>query len=206
MKINYNYHINDLPQDTIINGDIAVDTEAMGLNNHRDRLCLVQIADSNGSVHIIHFQAMCYSANNLKKILSDKERVKIFHYARFDLAIIHKYLGVQLQNIFCTKVASKLCRTYSNHHSLSELCMELLDKKLSKQQQISDWGKSKLTEDQLQYASKDVVYLHRIMDKLILKLKREDRLLIAQNCFKFIPYKAELDLLGWLDYDIFAHH
>lgn len=205
MKVSYNYHINDLPDDIVISGDIAIDTEAMGLNNHRDRLCLVQLADEAGNIHIVHFKDKNFASNNLKKLLSNEETVKIFHFARFDLALIQKYLDIQLKNIFCTKLASRLCRTYSHHHSLAELCMELLNIKLSKNQQTSDWGAEKLNEEQLQYAAKDVIYLHQIRDKLIIKLKRESRMKLASECFKFLPFKSELDLLGWLEHDIFSH-
>jgi len=205
MKVTYSYHLNDLPKSLIISGDIAIDTEAMGLNNHRDRLCLVQLADEAGNIHIVHFKDRDYSAENLKALLSNKDSVKIFHFARFDLAIMQKYLNIKLENVFCTKIASKLCRTYTNYHSLSELCTELLNVKLSKYQQTSDWGSDKLNEEQLQYAAKDVIYLHKIREKIVIKLKRENRMQLAEKCFDFLPFKSELDLLGWIDHDIFSH-
>ena len=205
MNITYNYHLNDLPDDLDFYGDIAIDTEAMGLSNHRDRLCLVQLADEKGNIHIVHFKDRNFTAKNLKILLLNKQKLKIFHFARFDLAVMHKYLNIQLENIYCTKIASKLCRTYSHHHSLSALCLELLNIKLSKNQQTSDWGAKKLNEEQLQYAAKDVLYLHKIKDKLAEKLERESRTKLAEKCFNFLPYKAELDLLGWLENDIFSH-
>jgi ribonuclease D len=205
MKITYNYHINDLPDGLELEGDIAVDTEAMGLNNHRDRLCLIQLSDSAGNIHLVHFKDLNYSAKNLKINLAREESTKIFHFGRFDLAIMQKYLGIQLKNIFCTKIASKLCRTYTHHHSLAELCTEMLHVKISKHQQTSDWGAPRLSEEQLQYAAKDVVYLHRLKDALSARLKRENRLKLAEECFRFLPFKAELDLLGWLENDIFSH-
>ena len=200
----YNYHIDDLPNGLALEGDIAIDTEAMGLNNHRDRLCLVQLADESGSIHLVHFKNKNFSAPNLKKVLTDQTKVKIFHFARFDIAIMKKYLEVEINNIFCTKVASRLCRTYSSHHSLSELCSELLGVKISKQQQSSDWGSDDLKETQLDYAAQDVKYLHQIRDRLTIMLQRERREEIAQECFKFLPIRAKLDLLGWVDSDIFA--
>jgi ribonuclease D len=205
MKISYNYHVNDLPDDLTIEGDIAVDTEAMGLNNHRDRLCLVQLSDLAGNIHLVHFKEQNFSAKNLKRNLTQPNSIKIFHFGRFDLAIMQKYLNIQLEDVFCTKIASKLCRTYTHHHSLAELCSELLHIKISKQQQTSDWGAHRLNEEQLQYASKDVLYLHRLKNELSIRLKREKRFELAKECFKFLPFKAELDLLGWLDHDIFSH-
>ena len=201
----YSYHIDDLPNSLVLEGDIAVDTEAMGLNNHRDRLCLVQLSDESGSIHLVHFKNKDFTAPNLKKVLTDQAKVKILHFARFDIAIIKKYLEVEINNIFCTKISSRLCRTYSNYHSLSELCSELLGVKISKQQQSSDWGSDDLKENQLDYAAQDVKYLHQIRDKLTIMLQREGREEIAQECFKFLPIRAKLDLLGWVDSDIFAH-
>ena len=206
MQYEYNYHIDDLPDDLILKGDIAVDTEAMGLNNHRDRLCLVQLADESGNIHLVHFKNKDFIAPNLKKVLKDQSRIKIFHFARFDVAIMQKYLETEIYNIFCTKIASRFCRTYSTHHSLLELCNELLGVKISKQQQSSDWGSDNLNESQLSYAAQDVKYLHQLRDKLTLMLQREGRKEIAQECFEFLPIRAKLDLLGWADSDIFAHH
>ena len=206
MTLKYLYCINDLPENAVLDGDLAIDTEAMGLNNHRDRLCLVQISDANQNVYLIHFQNGNYCAPNLRNLLIDNKNMKIFHFARFDVAIIRKYLDIRLSNVFCTKLASRLCRTYTNYHSLSDLCMEMLNVKISKQQQSSDWGASKLKKEQLEYATRDVLYLHQLRDQLTIRLARENRLSIAQQSFKFLPYRAELDLLGWADSDIFSHH
>ena len=205
MQHKYSYHMDDLPDGLILKGDIAVDTEAMGLNNYRDRLCLVQLADELGSIHLVHLKNKNFTAPNLKEILTDQSRMKIFHFARFDISIIQKYLKIEINNIFCTKIASRLCRTYSNHHSLSELCSELLGIKISKQQQSSDWGSESLNESQLNYAAQDVRYLHQLRDRFISMLQREGREEIAQECFKFLPIRAKLDSLGW-GYDIFAHN
>jgi ribonuclease D len=206
MELGYNYHIDDLPKDLVLKGDLAIDTEAMGLNNHRDRLCLVQLADESGEIHLVHFKNQNFDAPNLKKVLNDDSRMKIFHFARFDVAIIQHYLQIDISNIFCTKISSKLCRTYTNYHSLLDLCQELLGVKISKQQQSSDWGADTLNKNQLQYAAQDVKYLHQLRDKLIVLLNREGRLEIADECFNFLPTKTKLDLLGWIDLDIFAHH
>ena len=172
MQYDYKYHIDDIPGNLNLKGDLAIDTEAMGLNNHRDRLCLLQIADELNDIHLVHFKNRNYSAPNLKKLLTDTSRVKIFHFARFDVAIIQKYLEIDIDNIFCTKIASKLCRTYTCHHSLLELCSELLDVKISKQQQSSDWGALSLNKKQLNYAAQDVKYLHLLYDKMCLLLLR----------------------------------
>jgi ribonuclease D len=205
MQYDYKYHIDDIPGNLNLKGDLAIDTEAMGLNNHRDRLCLLQIADELNDIHLVHFKSRNYSAPNLKKLLTDNSRVKIFHFARFDVAIIQKYLEIDIDNIFCTKIASKLCRTYTCHHSLLELCSELLDVKISKQQQSSDWGALSLNKKQLNYAAQDVKYLHLLYDKMCLLLLRENKMEIAEACFKFLPTKTKLDLLGWLEHDIFSH-
>jgi ribonuclease D len=199
------YHQYDLPDNIKLSGDIAVDTEAMGLNNLRDRLCVVQIADANGQVHIVHFPSANYDCPNLKKTLAQTGVTKIFHFGRFDIAIMQYYLDISIDNIYCTKIASKLCRTYTNAHGLKDLCLELLGVKITKQQQTSDWGAKELTQDQLEYAANDVIYLHEIREHLDEKLKREGRFKIAKHCFNFLPYRAKLDLLGWQDSDIFAH-
>jgi ribonuclease D len=204
-KHDYTYHVDDLPQNVNLVGDLAIDTEAMGLNLHRDRLCVIQICDENGNIHLVHFKSRNYEAPNLLKLLRDKERKKIFHYARFDVGSIYQYLGVEVENIFCTKIASKLCRTYSNYHGLSDLCSNLLGVKISKQQQTSDWGSEELTDEQLQYAAQDVEHLHKLRDKCLALLKREGKLEIAQSCFDFVATKSKLDLLGWTSTDIFAH-
>ena len=205
MEYNYKYYIDDTPNHLELKGDIAIDTEAMGLVNHRDRLCVLQIADELNNIHLVHFKHKKFDAPNLKKILKDTKRVKIFHYARFDLAIIQRYLDICIENIFCTKIASKLCRTYSRNHGLSELCNELLDVKISKQQQSSDWGAPRLNKRQLNYAAGDVKYLHALRKQMYVLLARENKSTIAAECFKFLPAKVKLDLLGWSEDDIFMH-
>lgn len=201
------YHLYDLPDSINLKGDLAVDTEAMGLRHDRDRLCIVQIGDKEGEVHVIHFPEAVYDKSpNLGNLLIDKSRVKIFHYARFDVAIIQKYLGICMDNIYCTKIASKLVRTYTEQHSLKELCFELAGVKISKQHQSSYWGSDSLSREQIEYAASDVAYLHLLRAKLDKMLIREDRAEIARKCFEFLPVRAELDIMGWQDFDIFAHH
>lgn len=186
-------------------GDLAIDTEAMGLNNHRDRLCVLQFSNGNGDAHLVQFEKGAYSAPNLKKLLSDKKTVKILHFARFDVAIAKHYLDIDLGPIFCTKIASRLCRTYTDSHGLKDLCREVLGINVSKQQQSSDWGAGELTKEQQEYAASDVLHLHQLRDRLSIMLKREGRLELAQKCFEFLPYRVELDLSGWQDVDIFQH-
>ena len=188
-----------------IEGDLAIDNETMGLNLHRDRLCLLQISNGNGDAHLINFINKDYASPNLKKLLLDKNRCKIFHFARFDLAAIKQYLKIDLENIFCTKVASRLIRTYTESHGLKDLCRELLSIQMSKQQQSSYWGSGQLTSDQKEYAAKDVLYLHQLRTILQTMLIAENRLDIANSIFKFLPIRANLDLLGWNDIDIFMH-
>lgn len=189
----------------VLNGDIAIDTEAMGLNNMRDRLCVIQISDGSGSAHVVHFPTKDYAAPNLRKYLTDKNRVKIFHFARFDLSIIHHYMGIKMENVYCTKIASRLSRTFTDQHGLKDLSNDLIQVKLNKQQQTSDWGSNELSRDQVEYAAADVLYLHRIRERLNFMLVRENRMHIAQDCFNFLPSRAELDILGWPELDIFAH-
>jgi ribonuclease D len=196
---------NDLPDGFELDGDLAIDTEAMGLNSHRDRLCLLQLSNGNGEEYLVQFERGKFEAPNLKKLLGDKSRVKIFHFARFDLAAIKQYLGIELENVFCTKIASRLCRTYTDSHGLKELCRELLSINISKQQQTSDWGKEEITVDQKEYAASDVRYLHQLRVILMEKLEREGRLGLAYNCIKFLSTRVKLDLDGWIDLDIFAH-
>lgn len=196
---------NDLPDEFNLPGDLAIDTETMGLNVNRDRLCVLQMSFGDNNAHLIHFSGEDYSAPNLKKLLLDNRRVKIFHFARFDIAIIKKYLEIDIDNIFCTKIASRLTRTYTDFHGLKELCRELLNVNLSKQQQTSDWGAKELSEEQKDYAAKDVLYLHALREILhsrLIDLKRDN---IAQKAFAFLPTRAELDIIGWKDEDIFAH-
>lgn len=199
------YYTEDIPSNITITGDIAIDTEAMGLDNLRDRLCVVQIADDSGDAYIVHFPKKQYNCPNLKKLLNDPSRLKIFHFARFDVAIIKHYLGINFTNIYCTKIASRLCRTYTDMHGLKDLCNDLLKVKISKQQQSSDWGAEKLTQEQMQYAANDVLHLHKLKTALDKLLEREGRIDLAKKCFEFLPTRAELDLAGWLNTDIFIH-
>jgi ribonuclease D len=201
------YHQNDLPETVVLKGDLAVDTETMGLNPLRDRLCVVQIADSEGSVHLVHFTDGTYNAPRLKAALLDPERTKIFHFGRFDVATLAHHLNVVAAPLFCTKIASKLVRTYTDRHGLKALCHELLGLDMKKEQQSSDWGNSSLTKDQQNYAAGDVLHLHRLRSILQDRLKRENRLDVAQRCFDFLPTRAQLDLMGWGDgdADIFHH-
>lgn len=200
-------HEGDLPDGVLQGiGPIAVDTETMGLNTHRDRLCLVQISDGGGDEHLVRFGVDSdYAAPNLRRILADAERLKLYHFARFDLAAIEHYLGVTAAPVFCTKIASRLVRTFTDRHGLKELVKELLGTDISKQQQTSDWGSPVLTEAQKEYAASDVRYLHRLRDEFVLRLEREGRTAIAQACFDFLPTRARLDLAGWPEEDIFAH-
>ena len=194
-----------MPANIVLKGDVAVDTEAMGLNNKRDRLCVVQISDGNGDAHLVQFAPKQYNAPNLLALLTDASRVKIFHFARFDLAIMREYLGVRLSNVYCTRTASRLARTYTDKHGYKDICKELLSVDISKQQQSSDWGAETLSPEQIDYAASDVHHLHRLRDKLDVMLRREDRVELAQATFNFLPYQAELDLAGWAEQDIFAH-
>lgn len=199
-------HEEDLPAGVLAAGPVAVDTETMGLITPRDRLCVVQIADGHGDEHLVRFQpGSDYAAPNLKAVLADPARVKLYHFARFDLAAIEHYLGVTAAPVFCTKIASKLVRTYTDRHGLKDLVRELLGKELSKQQQSSDWGGAELTEPQREYAASDVRYLHAMQVILAERLEREGRTALAQACFDFLPARARLDLAGWPDKDIFSH-
>jgi len=177
----------------------------MGLQYHRDKLCLVQLCDEEGVICLVKFSDGNYEAPRLKKLLTDPKRTKIFHFARFDIAIMERYLGVKFENIFCTKIASKLVRTYTDSHGLKDLCRELIGVQLSKQQQSSDWGAPILSKDQQEYAARDVIYLHQLRSALIKMLERETRLELAEKLFKFLPTRTELDLLGWNEIDIFMH-
>ena len=205
-KENISLYENDLPDNLNLIGDIAIDTEAMGLNTKRDRLCLVQLTDSTKRIHLIHFNSDSdYSAPNLCHYLTEARHQKIFHYGRFDIAIMKYYLGVkEIKNIFCTKIASKLVRTYTDHHGLRSLTNELLGVDIKKDQQSSDWGRDEITEAQKRYAANDVIHLHALRDKLIGMLKRENRLELAQSYFSFLNTVVDVDLLGFRD-DIFSH-
>ncbi len=199
-------HEDDLPAGVLAPGPIAIDTETMGLITPRDRLCLVQIADGQGDEHLVRFApASSYAAPNLKAVLADPDRIKLYHFARFDLAAIEHYLGVTAAPVFCTKIASKLVRTYTDRHGLKDLVRELLGKDISKQQQSSDWGGADLSEAQRDYAASDVRYLHAMQVILAERLEREGRTALAQACFDFLPARARLDLAGWADKDIFSH-
>lgn len=205
--MNVHWHKGDLPASVKLAGDLAVDTETMGLRiGVRDRLCLVQIGDASGEIHLVQLQSEDYEkCNRLKRLLGDDKRVKIFHFARFDIAALYHYLGVEMNQIYCTKIASRLCRTYTDKHGLKELCKEELGVDISKQQQCSDWGASDITKEQQLYAATDVKYLHKLREKLDERLKREGRFDIARECFAFLPARARLDLMGWMDEDIFSH-
>lgn len=200
------FHEEDLPPGVLAPGPVAVDTETMGLITPRDRLCLVQISDGQGDEHLVRFAVGSrYEAPNLKAVLADPARVKLYHFARFDLAAIDHYLGVVAAPVFCTKIASKLTRTYTDRHGLKNLVSELLGIDLSKQQQSSDWGAPEINEAQREYAASDVRYLHRMAAIFEERLAREGRTAIAQACFDFLPTRARLDLAGWADRDIFTH-
>ncbi|MBF6602217.1 MAG: ribonuclease D [Sphingorhabdus sp.] len=200
------FHEEDLPEGVLADGPVAVDTETMGLHTLRDRLCLLQISDGNGDEHLVRFNpGSDYAAPNLKQVLADPARVKLYHFARFDLAAIEYYLGVMAEPVFCTKIASRLIRTYTDRHGLKELVRELLGQDISKQQQSSDWGGPELSEAQRDYAASDVRYLHRLKAELELRLEREGRMELAQACFDFLPHRARLDIAGWPEIDIFAH-
>lgn len=198
-------HEGDLPAGVLAPGPVAVDTETLGLNPHRDRLCLLQIADGRGDEHLVRFSGGDYAAPNLRAVLADPARLKLYHFARFDLAVIQHYLGVEAGPVFCTKIASRLTRTYTDRHGLKDLLRELLGVEISKQQQSSDWGAAELSDAQKDYAASDVRYLHRAHEILVARLARENRTALAEACFAFLPARAALDLAGWAEADIFAH-
>ncbi|HEX3810205.1 MAG TPA: hypothetical protein VHW02_10965 [Rhizomicrobium sp.] len=198
-------HKGDLPDGLDLGPVVAIDSETLGLNPVRDRLCLVQLSSGDGTAHAVQFAPGQYNAPNLKRLLADPKVLKLFHFARFDVAMFRKYLGVTTAPIYCTKIASKLVRTYTDKHGLKDLVRELLSTDLSKEQQSSDWGAPDLSEKQLAYAANDVAYLHRLKEVLDRMLAREGRTAIAQACYDFLPVRAELDLAGWPDTDIFAH-
>ena len=198
-------HRGDLPDLSRYGREVAIDTETMGLHPHRDRLCLVQLSPGDGSADLVQIPQDTSEAPNLVKLLSDPAVTKIFHYARFDVAVLRKRFGVVTGPIYCTKIASKLVRTYTDRHGLKDLVRELLNVDLSKQQQSSDWGADKLSDAQLDYAASDVLYLHDLKRHLDRMLKREGRTALAQSCFDFLATRCELDLLGWAETDIFAH-
>jgi ribonuclease D len=199
-------HEGDLPRGLDLGEAVAVDTETMGLNPARDRLCVVQLSAGDGAAHLVRFAAGAgYDCPNLRALLADPARLKLFHYARFDLAVLRRFLGVDCRPVYCTKVASKLARTYTDRHGLKDLCREVLGLELDKAEQSSDWGAPELSESQLRYAARDVAHLHRLRERLDSMLAREGRRGLAEACFGFLPTQAELDLAGWPDHDVFAH-
>lgn len=204
MKVHF--HKNDLPAGLDFGSSVAVDTETQGLSMVRDKLCLVQLSSGDGTAHIVQVNRQTYDCPNLKALLSDTSVEKIFHFARFDIAVLHRDLGISVTPVFCTKVASGLVRTYTDRHGLKEICRELLAVDISKQQQSSDWAADELSDAQLDYAASDVLYLHQLKTILMARLFREDRYEIAKACFEFLPTRAELDLKGWENVDIFSHH
>ncbi len=203
-------HDGDLPDGLDLkalarDGAVAIDTETMGLNPHRDRLCLVQLSPGDGTVHLVQLRKGRYDAPNLKRLLTDPEVTKLFHFARFDVAVMQAYLGVVCQPVYCTKIASKLVRTFTDKHGLKDLVRDLLGVELSKQQQSSDWGAAELTPEQMKYAASDVLHLHDLKEKLDVMLAREGRTHLAKACFDFLPARGELDLGGWEQPDILSH-
>ncbi|MCR9148292.1 MAG: ribonuclease D [Rhodobacteraceae bacterium] len=196
---------NDLPEDLDLGPVVAIDCETMGLNPHRDRLCVVQLSGGDGNAHLVQITKGQTSAPNLERLLTDPAVLKLFHFGRFDIAAMYNAFGALAAPVYCTKIASKLIRTYTDRHGLRYLLQELIGVDISKQQQSSDWGASELTEAQLEYAASDVLYLHRLREELDTRLAREGRTDLAQSCFEFLPTRARLDLAGWPETDIFAH-
>jgi ribonuclease D len=200
------FHKNDLPDLSHYDVDaVAIDTETLGLNPHRDRLCVVQISPGDGSADVIQIAQGQRKAPNLVSILRNRRITKLFHYGRFDIAVLYHAFGVMAEPVFCTKIASRLTRTYTDRHGLKDLCSELIGVSLSKVQQSSDWAADTLSPEQLEYAASDVLYLHQLRDKLAQRLARESRVKEAEACFRFLPTRAKLDLMGWAEADIFAH-
>ncbi|MDB2349311.1 ribonuclease H-like domain-containing protein [Alphaproteobacteria bacterium] len=202
MKIKY--YENDLPESLDLGNIVAIDTETMGLNPARDRLCLIQLSSGNGTCHLVKIIDLRKKPKNLLKLLNNVKVQKIFHFARFDVAVLKHTYDINIKNIYCTKIASKLARTYTDKHGYKDLCRELLNKTISKVEQSSDWG-GKLTKDQKEYAASDVLHLHKIKKKLDSILAREDRINLAKACFEFISHRTDLDLYGWQDVDVFKH-
>jgi len=198
-------HLGDLPDGLSFGNSVAIDTETLGLRPKRDRLCLVQLSAGDGTAHLVQLKAGQYDAPNLKKLLTDKNVTKLFHFARFDVGVMYEYLGVVTAPIYCTKIASRLARTFTQHHSLKTLCKDLIGVDLDKQQQTTDWGADTLTPEQMNYAASDVLYLHRMKAELDRMLAREGRMHLAQACFDFLPHRALLDIAGWDEEDIFSH-
>jgi len=198
-------HDGDLPDGLDLGPMVAIDSETMGLRLGRDPLCVVQLSAGNGDAHVVQLRRPAYDAPNLKRLLADPKVLKLFHFGRFDIAMFALHLGVVAAPVYCTKIASKLARTYTDRHGLKDLARELLGQDMSKAQQSSDWGQAALTHDQIVYAASDVLYLHALKAKLDLMLQREGRAAYAQACFDFLPTRAQLDLAGWEDIDVFAH-
>jgi ribonuclease D len=203
--MSHHLHQGDLPEGIELGPLVAIDTEAMGLNPYRDRLCLVQLSAGDGAAHLVQLSPGGYAAPRLRHLLADPAVTKLFHFARFDLAMLYRYLGVMARPVYCTKTASRLARTFTDKHGLRDLCKDLLGVDLSKQQQSSDWGAASLSEEQLRYAAADVLHLHALRDRLDAMLAREGRTGLARACFEFLPNRVALDLAGWADQDIFAH-
>ncbi|HBN22520.1 MAG TPA: hypothetical protein DD412_04715 [Holosporales bacterium] len=200
------HHRGDLPDNVKFSGSVAIDSEAMGLNPHRDRLCVVQLSAGDGTAHVVQLnEDFSYNCPNLKAMLADNSITKIYHYGRFDIAILYHYLGVLTEPVYCTKIASKLVRNFTSRQGLKSLCSDLLGIELSKQSQSSDWGNPNLTKEQLAYAASDVLHLHALKEKLDPMLKREGRFEMAQKCFDFLPTVAQLDLLGYEELQVFTH-
>jgi len=205
MAMAINLHVGDLPADVTFDGSVAIDSETMGLNPIRDRLCLVQMCGPDGEIHLVQFRRGEYDAPNLRRVLEDPAILKLFHFARFDIAAMKAYLGVTTAPVYCTKIASKLTRTYTDRHGLKDLVRDLVGVEISKQQQSSDWGAETLTPEQREYAASDVRHLHKLKERFDILLAREGRTELAQACFDFLPSRALLDLAGWPEQDIFAH-
>ena len=201
----HHLHRGDLPEGVGFGSAVAVDTEAMGLNPHRDRLCVVQLSGGDGDAHLVQLPPGAYDAPRLKALMADPTVTKLFHFARFDLAMIYHYLGVMAGPVYCTKIASRLARTFTDRHGLRDLCKDLLGVDLKKEQQSSDWGAPTLTDEQQRYAASDVLHLHALRERLDTMLAREGRTALAQSCFEFLPNRVLLDLEGWAEQDIFAH-
>jgi ribonuclease D len=200
-----NLHRGDLPENLTFGASVAVDTETMGLVNQRDRLCVVQLSRGDGTAEVVQIAPGQHEAPNLVRLLRDTRLEKLFHFARFDMAILQKTFGIMPGPVYCTKIGSKLARTYTDRHGLKDLVRELLGQEISKQQQSSDWGAPHLSEAQLAYAASDVLHLHAIREKLDIMLRREGRLALAVECFAFLPTRVRLDVMGWADTDVFAH-
>ena len=198
-------HQGDLPDGLDLGKIVAIDTETQGLSLVRDRLCLAQLSAGDGDCHLVQFKADEYDAPNLKKLLADQSVTKLFHFGRFDIAMLEKHLGIRSNPVYCTKIAAKLVRTYTDRHGLAVLCREMLGVEISKQQQSSDWAAAELTDAQKDYAASDVLHLHALKEKLDMMLNREGRMEMAQACFNFLPERAALDLGGWEEMDIFHH-